>query len=48
MTSLSVGRSCSLLDTTDSVNAITEHEFGNTVQGLTIIDTVTPQIIDQI
>ena len=37
----------SLLDTTDSVNAITD-EFGNTVQGLTIIDTVTPQIIDQI
>lgn len=37
----------SLLDTVDSVDAIT-NEFGNTVQGLAIIDTVTPRIIDQI
>jgi len=37
----------SLLDTVDSVDSIT-NEFGNTVRGLTIIDTVTPQIIDQI
>jgi putative drug exporter of the RND superfamily len=37
----------SLLDTVDSVDAIT-NEFGNTVQGLAIIDTVTPQLIDQI
>jgi putative drug exporter of the RND superfamily len=37
----------SLLDTVDSVDGIT-NEFGNTVRGLTIIDTVTPQIIDQI
>jgi putative drug exporter of the RND superfamily len=37
----------SLLETTDTVNAITD-EFGNTVQGLAIIDTVTPQIINQI
>jgi len=37
----------SLLDTVDSVDEIT-NEFGNTVKGLTIIDTVTPQIVTQI
>jgi RND superfamily putative drug exporter len=37
----------SLVDTVDSVDEIT-NEFGNTVRGLTVIDTVTPQIIDQI
>ena len=37
----------SLLDTVDSVDGIT-NEFANTVKGLAIIDTVTPQIIDQI
>src|SRR6185312_3103723 len=37
----------SLVDTVDSVDEIT-NEFGNTVKGLTIIDAVTPQIIDQI
>jgi putative drug exporter of the RND superfamily len=37
----------SLFDTVDSVDEIT-NEFGNTVRGLTIIDTVTPQIVPQI
>jgi RND superfamily putative drug exporter len=37
----------SLLETVDNVDAIT-NEFGNTVKGLEIIDTVTPQIINQI
>jgi RND superfamily putative drug exporter len=37
----------SLLDTTDSVDAIT-NEFGETVKGLAIIDKVTPALIDQI
>ncbi len=37
----------SLLETLDSVDGITD-EFGEHGKGLTIIDTVTPQIIDQI
>ncbi|MEE6164620.1 MULTISPECIES: MMPL/RND family transporter [unclassified Mycolicibacterium] len=37
----------SLYDSIDTVDGITD-ELGNTVKGLTIIDTVTPQIIPQI
>lgn len=37
----------SLMESVDSVDELTD-ELGNEVHGLTIIDTVTPQIIDQI
>ena len=37
----------SLIETVDSVDMITD-EFRNTVHGLQIIDTVTPQVLDQI
>ena len=46
-TSRSAGRFDRCYDSLDGVDALTD-ELGNTVRGITIIDTVTPQVIPQI